>query len=115
LDSGRHASEVWNVGRRFARTIFGAQPALAVGERATRSIAEDRLATEDLGEAYVQGALGTAVPAAGHGLLGSIAPRGRSVWDHRTSNAAEHSKKSMVRTCIKIIRQSMSGMKIPGL
>jgi hypothetical protein len=54
--------------------IFGAQPALAVGERATRNIVDGRPVTESLGETYGQGVLGTAIPALGHGLVGSILP-----------------------------------------
>ncbi len=38
--------------------IFGAQPALAVGERVTRNIVEGRPATEGVGEAYGQGVVG---------------------------------------------------------
>ncbi len=55
--------------------IFGVQPALAVGERATRNIAEGRPVSEGLGDAYVQGAVGTAVPALGQHIVGRFAPK----------------------------------------
>jgi hypothetical protein len=55
--------------------IFGAQPALAVGERVTRNVVEGRPATEGLGEAYGQGVVGTAIPALGHSVVGSLLPR----------------------------------------
>jgi hypothetical protein len=54
--------------------IFGAQPALAVAERATRNIVEGRPATEGLGEAYGQGVVGAAIPALGHEAVKSGLP-----------------------------------------
>jgi hypothetical protein len=54
--------------------IFGAQPALAVAERATRNIVEGRPATEGLGEAYGQGVVGAAIPALGHDAVKSGLP-----------------------------------------
>jgi hypothetical protein len=54
--------------------IFGAQPALAVGERVTRNIVDGRPAAEGVGEAYGQGAVGTLTPALGHGVVGSLLP-----------------------------------------
>ena len=54
--------------------IFGAQPALAVGERATRNIVDGRPVSEGLGEAYGQGVVGTAIPALGHGVVGPFLP-----------------------------------------
>jgi hypothetical protein len=55
--------------------IFGAQPAIAVGERATRNIAEGRPAAEGLGEAYGQGVVGTAIPAVGQRIVGPFPPK----------------------------------------
>jgi hypothetical protein len=51
--------------------IFGAQPALAVGERVTRNVVEGRPATEGVGEAYGQGVVGTLTPGLGHSIVGS--------------------------------------------
>jgi hypothetical protein len=54
--------------------MFGAQPALAVGQRVTSNIVEGRPASEGIGEAYGQGVVGTAIPALGHGVVGSLLP-----------------------------------------
>jgi hypothetical protein len=54
--------------------IFGAQPALAVGQRVTSNIVEGKPVTEGIGEAYGQGVLGTAMPALGHGAVSSFLP-----------------------------------------
>jgi hypothetical protein len=56
--------------------IFGAQPALAVAERATRNIVEGQPVTEGLGEAYGQGVVGTAIPALGHKVVSWLLPEG---------------------------------------
>jgi hypothetical protein len=54
--------------------IFGAQPALAVGERATRNIVEGKPVTEGLGEAYGQSVTGTLTPALGHKMVSRLLP-----------------------------------------
>ncbi len=54
--------------------IFGAQPALAMGERVTRNIVEGRPATEGVGEAYGQGVVGGLTPALGHAVVQRILP-----------------------------------------
>jgi hypothetical protein len=54
--------------------IFGAQPALSVGQRVTSNIVEGRPVTEGLGEAYSQGVVGSAIPALGHGVVGRFLP-----------------------------------------
>jgi hypothetical protein len=72
--------------------IFGAQPALAVAERATRNIVEGKPATEGLGEAYGQGVVGTLTPALGHTMvkwaLPTRAPAGGGGQPARTSVGA---------------------------
>jgi hypothetical protein len=55
--------------------MFGAQPALSVGQRVTSNIVEERPATEGLGAAYGQGVIGTAIPALGHGAVRPFLPR----------------------------------------
>jgi hypothetical protein len=65
--------------------IFGAQPALAVGQRVTSNIVDGRPATEGIGEAYGQGVVGTAVPALGHTMVRGFLPT-------RTPVAREESK-----------------------
>ena len=54
--------------------IFGAQPALAVGERVTRNIVEGRPATEGVGEAYGQGVVGGLTPVLGHKVVSWLLP-----------------------------------------
>jgi hypothetical protein len=54
--------------------MFGAQPALAVGQRVASNIVEGRPATEGIGEAYGQGVVGTAVPALGHTMVRPFLP-----------------------------------------
>jgi hypothetical protein len=54
--------------------MFGAQPALAVGQRVTSNIVEGRPATEGIGEAYGQGVVGTAIPALGHRVVDRFLP-----------------------------------------
>ena len=78
--------------------IFGAQPALAVGERVTRNIVEGRPAAEGVGEAYGQGVVGTLTPALGHKAVNWLLPRRAPAADDRrtenTSNGANDSKTS---------------------
>ncbi len=52
--------------------MFGVQPALAVGQTVTSNIAEGRPATEGIGDAYSHGVVGTAIPALGHKVVGSL-------------------------------------------
>jgi hypothetical protein len=54
--------------------IFGAQPALAVGQRVTSNIVEGRPASEGIGEAYGQGVVGGLVPALGHKVVSRFLP-----------------------------------------
>ena len=61
--------------KQLVSQIFGVQPALAVGEKATRNIVDGRPVTEGLGEVYGQGVVGTAIPALGHGVVGSFLPQ----------------------------------------
>ena len=52
--------------------MFGAQPALAVGQRVASNIVEGRPATEGIEDAYGQGVVGTAIPVLGHKVVGSL-------------------------------------------
>lgn len=61
--------------KNLAFQAFGVQPGIAMGEQATQNIAVGKDATENLGQAYVQGAVGTAVPALGqHAVNRLISP-----------------------------------------
>jgi hypothetical protein len=60
--------------KQFAFQALGVQPAVGVAEQATQNIAAGRPITENLPQAYAQGAVGTAVPMAGHGLIGAALP-----------------------------------------
>jgi hypothetical protein len=55
--------------KNLAFQAFGIQPAIGVTEKATQNVISGKPATEGLGEAYVEGAVGTAVPALGHKVL----------------------------------------------
>lgn len=48
---------------------LGVQPGLAMAERGTQNILAGRDTMEGMGEAYAQGAVATAIPAAGHALV----------------------------------------------
>jgi hypothetical protein len=61
--------------KQLVLRIFGAQPALAVAERATKNIVEGKPATEGLGEAYGQGVVGGLTPALGHKVVSWLLPR----------------------------------------
>jgi hypothetical protein len=65
--------------------IFGAQPALAVGERVTRNVVEGRPATEGVGEAYGQGVVGGLTPALGHKVVSWLSPKRAPAADSKTS------------------------------
>jgi hypothetical protein len=54
--------------------MFGAQLALAVGQRVASNIVEGRPATEGIGEAYGQGVVGTAIPALGQRVVARFLP-----------------------------------------
>lgn len=64
--------------KNLAFQAFGIQPAVSMGEKATQNIAADKPATEGLGQAYVQGAVGTAVPLAGQHMIQGIAGAGKA-------------------------------------
>jgi len=72
--------------------MFGVQPALAVGQTVTGNIVEGRPATEGIGDAYGQGVVGTAIPALGHKVVGSLlrtrAPAGGDARVGSTSGKA---------------------------
>lgn len=44
----------------------GIQPGLAVADKAVNNVIDDKPITQDLGQAYIQGAVGTTIPMAGH-------------------------------------------------
>lgn len=58
--------------KQLAFQALGVQPAVSVGERVTQNVLQGKPATEDLGQAYAQGAAFTAIPMAGHAALGSL-------------------------------------------
>ena len=58
--------------KNLAFQAFGIQPGINVAQKATENVIQGQAPTEGLGEAYTQGAVGTAVPALGH-----LALRGR--------------------------------------
>jgi hypothetical protein len=55
--------------KQLAFQAFGVQPAIGVAEQATKNVVADKPITENLGHAYVEGAVGTAVPAFGHAVV----------------------------------------------
>lgn len=59
--------------KNLAFQIMGIQPGVSVAEKAAHNVADEKPVTEDLGQAYVQGVVGTAVPAAGHAALAGTA------------------------------------------
>lgn len=54
---------------------FGVQPAISMGHKATENVITGKPVTEGLGEAYTSGAVMTAIPAAGHGLVSAFTPK----------------------------------------
>jgi hypothetical protein len=48
------------------------QPGVSVGAKAATNVIEGKPVTEDLGQAYAQGVVGTAIPAAGHKLAKGV-------------------------------------------
>lgn len=57
--------------KNLAFQVFGVQPGLSMGHKATENVIQGEDATKGLGQAYAQGAVTTAVPAIGHlGLRG---------------------------------------------
>jgi hypothetical protein len=55
--------------KQLAFQTFGVQPAVSVAEQATKNVVAGKPVTENLGQAYTEGAVGTAVPALGHAVL----------------------------------------------
>lgn len=55
--------------KQLAFQAFGVQPGVAVAEQATQNAVSGKPLTENLGKAYVEGAVGTTVPMAGHMAL----------------------------------------------
>jgi hypothetical protein len=58
--------------KNLAFQAFGIQPGINIAQKATQNVITGEPVTEGLGQAYAQGAVGTAVPAVGH-----LALRGR--------------------------------------
>jgi hypothetical protein len=69
--------------KQFVFQMFGAQPALAAGERATRNIVEGQPVSEGLGEAYGQGVIGGLTPAVGHKVVGWLLPKRAPAGDYQ--------------------------------
>jgi len=55
--------------KNLAFQAFGVQPGIGMAEQATKNVIDEKPVTEGLGQAYAQGAVGTAVPAVGHMVL----------------------------------------------
>lgn len=55
--------------KNLAFQAFGIQPGISVAEQATKNVIDSEDVTKGLGQAYTQGAVGTAVPALGHMAL----------------------------------------------
>lgn len=53
---------------------FGVQPGVAMAHKATSNVQEGKPVTEGLGSSYAEGAVMTAVPAAGHGVVRALTP-----------------------------------------
>ena len=58
---------------------LGVQPAVSVAHKVASNAIEGDDLTKDLGSAYAQGVVGTAVPAAGHGILSTIGKGAKAV------------------------------------
>lgn len=52
--------------KNLAFQVFGVQPGIGIAEQATKNVINNESPTKGLGEAYVSGAVSTAVPAVGH-------------------------------------------------
>ncbi len=61
--------------KSVAFQALGIQPGIAVTGQAAQNVIQGKPAGEDLGQAYAQGAAGTAVPMAGHAALTALLPR----------------------------------------
>jgi hypothetical protein len=63
--------------KNAAFQIFGVQPGLAVGHQATENIMHGEAPLQGAGEAYTEGAIGTALPMAGAKAVGAIGALGK--------------------------------------
>ncbi len=71
--------------KNLAFQVMGIQPGVAVAEKAGHNIADDKPLDEDLGQAYVQGLVGTVVPMAGHAALSGAARAAGAALPRRAS------------------------------
>lgn len=65
--------------KNIAFQAFGVQPGISVAERATKNVIDNENVTDNLGEAYTQGAVGAAVPALGHLALKGLYGEPKSI------------------------------------
>ncbi len=72
--------------KNLAFQALGVQPAIGLAEKGATNLIEGHPVTEDMGQAYVQSAVGTAIPAIGHKLLtGPGGNKGLSTITQRTA------------------------------
>lgn len=72
--------------KQMAFQALGIQPAIAAGEQATQNVLQGKPTTEGLGAAYARGAVGTAIPMAGHAILSGAFREAQSVAQRRASD-----------------------------
>ena len=65
--------------KQLAFQALGIQPGVAVAHQATKNVMGGEDVTEGLGQAYAEGAVGTAVPLVGHRILKGVAGLKKSV------------------------------------
>lgn len=58
--------------KQFAMQAFGIQPGISMAEQAAQNVTQGRPVGEDVLQAGAQGAVGAAIPAAGHAILGKL-------------------------------------------
>lgn len=72
--------------KQAAFQAFGVQPAISASEQVAQNVIQGKPATEGVGGAYARGAVGAAIPAAGHAILGSAFKERESIQDTRAQD-----------------------------
>lgn len=72
--------------KQMAFQAFGVQGPVAAAQQATQNVIQGRPPEEGLGQAYTQGAVGTAVPMAGHAILGAALGEKQSINNARAGD-----------------------------
>lgn len=72
--------------KRIAFQALGVQPGVSMAGQAAQNIAQDKPVTEGLPQAYAQGAVGTAIPMAGHAALSAAFREASSVAAKRAGD-----------------------------